>query len=63
MFGQIVGVIEGCEATLDNGGSPLDRSTYEQFRVQSMDYSLYEAYATLKRKRGERDAADRYVFD
>lgn len=26
-----------------------------------MEYSLFEAYQTLKLKRGERDLADRYV--
>ncbi|KZV65378.1 hypothetical protein PENSPDRAFT_614150 [Peniophora sp. CONT] len=59
VFGQFIGLIEGCEATLQNGGSPLDRDAYERLRVQSIDYSLYEAYTALKRKRHGRDAADR----
>lgn len=61
VFGQIVGIIEGCERTLENGGSPLDRDTYEGLRTQNMDYALYEAYSSLKEKWHERDAADRQV--
>ncbi|VDB86827.1 unnamed protein product [Peniophora sp. CBMAI 1063] len=58
-FGQFIGHIEGCEDTLRSEGSPLGRDAYERSRVQSVDYSLYEAYVKLKKKRCERDVAHR----
>jgi len=54
------GTIKGSEKSLDYPNRALDREAYESLRnTHSLDYTLFEAYEALKRKRGERDLADR----
>jgi hypothetical protein len=56
------GTIKGSEKALDYPNRALDRDAYENLRnTHKVEYSLFEAYQTLKSKRGERDLADRYV--
>lgn len=62
-FGEFVGVIEGTEDTISLPGAKLDRTLYEQRRVQHVDYAHFEAYCRIKSERKERDAADRYISD
>jgi hypothetical protein len=57
-----LGIIKGSEKSLEFPNRVLDRDTYESLRVSNGNYALFEAYQTLKRKRNERDLADRCAF-
>ncbi|KAH9016161.1 hypothetical protein EDB85DRAFT_1898307 [Lactarius pseudohatsudake] len=56
-FGDIIGTIKGSEKSLEFPNRALDRGTYES--LTNRNYAVFEAYQKLKRKRRERDPADR----
>ncbi|KAH8984682.1 hypothetical protein EDB92DRAFT_2117025 [Lactarius akahatsu] len=56
-FGDIIGTIKGSEKSLEFPNRTLDRGTYES--LTNRNYAVFEAYQKLKRKRRERDLADR----
>ncbi|KAH8981163.1 hypothetical protein EDB86DRAFT_3051652, partial [Lactarius hatsudake] len=56
-FGDIIGTIKGSERSLEFPNRALDRGAYES--LTNRNYAVFEAYQKLKRKRCERDPADR----
>jgi len=68
VWNEFQGVIRGSERSLENPNGSLDRETYEglSHRTQATFsrhrprlYDIFEAYAKLKREKGEVDLADR----
>ncbi|KAI0030330.1 hypothetical protein K488DRAFT_87859 [Vararia minispora EC-137] len=54
-----IAILQGSEGSLEDGTSSLTRQSYENLRVQNIDYADFETYLRLKRERRERDSADR----
>ncbi|KAI1785405.1 hypothetical protein LXA43DRAFT_132191 [Ganoderma leucocontextum] len=68
VFGEIMGVIKGSEGTVNTPRGHLDREVYIRLSPRSQPtfaamrdrvYDIFERYLSLKRRRNERDDADR----